>query len=267
MKEEFIPRIIHYCWFGHNPLPELAQKCIASWRQYCPDYKIVEWNEDSFDLQYCDYVAEAYECKKFAFVTDVVRLYALATYGGIYMDTDVEVIRPLDPLLEFHAISGFESEKDVPTGLMASEPNQPFILELLHEYDKMHFRLDDGSFDMTTNTTRITAVAIKYGLQLDNSYQTVNGFTFLPSEYLCPKDPTTRKLNVTDNTYCIHHFDGSWQSDARKYKTYLLENKLYKIPKTIANIIAGFLAIYKYYGLSEAIRQSLRKVCNKKIEY
>ena len=110
-----IPKIIHYCWFGGKPLPELAQKCIASWKKYCPDYEIKEWNESNFNLNSCDYVREAYEAKKWAFITDYVRLYAMVTEGGIYMDTDVEVIKPLDPFLKHKAFSGFEDEVSIPT--------------------------------------------------------------------------------------------------------------------------------------------------------
>ena len=104
-----IPKVIHYCWFGRNPLPPLAKKCIESWKKYCPDYEIKEWNEDNFPMDYNDYVKEAYEAKKWAFITDVVRLFALVTEGGIYMDTDVEVIKPLDGLLQYEAVSGFEN--------------------------------------------------------------------------------------------------------------------------------------------------------------
>ena len=131
-----IPKVIHYCWFGRNPLPILAQKCIESWKKYCPDYEIKEWNEDNFPMDYNDYVKEAYEAKKWAFITDVVRLFALVTEGGIYMDTDVEVIKPLDGLLQYEAVSGFEPCSQIPTGLMASEAHQPLFEELLRDYDK-----------------------------------------------------------------------------------------------------------------------------------
>lgn len=114
-----IPKKIHYCWFGGNPLPPLAVKCIESWKKYCPDYEIKEWNESNFDLNCNEYVREAYEAKKWAFITDVVRLYAMVTEGGIYMDTDVEVLRPLDDLLVYEAVSGFETKTRIPTGLMA----------------------------------------------------------------------------------------------------------------------------------------------------
>ena len=128
-----IPKKIHYCWFGRNPLPESAQKCIASWRKYLPDYEIKEWNEDNFDINVNLYVKQAYESRKFAFVTDYVRLYALASEGGVYMDTDVEVLKTFDPFLHHHAFSGFENNNYVPTGMMASEKNGKWVTELLDD--------------------------------------------------------------------------------------------------------------------------------------
>lgn len=211
-----IPKIIHYCWFGGNPLPELAQKCIESWKKNCPDYEVRRWDESNFDLNYNDYVREAYEARKWAFVTDVVRLYALVNYGGIYMDTDVEVLKPLDDLLSYDAVSGFESETQIPTGLMACRDLHPMFREFLGDYDGAHFKKEDGTYDTTTNVVRITNICLKYGLVQNNTLQTVNGFTLLPSDYLCPKDYRTGALNVTENTYTIHHFDGSWTSVAQK---------------------------------------------------
>lgn len=205
-----IPKVIHYCWFGRGPLPQLAVKCIESWRKYCPDYEIKEWNEDNFDLSMYPYVKEAYEARKFAFVTDVVRLYALYHEGGIYMDTDVEVIKPLDSLLGYEAVSGFESETQIPTGLMACREGHPLFGELLHEYDCIHFVKPDGSFDLTTNVVRITRTCLKYGFQPNNQLQTVKGFTLLPKDYLCPIEHEGHRLVLTDHTLCIHHFAGSW---------------------------------------------------------
>ena len=158
-----IPKIIHYCWFGGNPLPEDAQKCIASWKKYCPDYEIREWNEENFDIQSNDYVKEAYEAKKFAFVTDYVRLYALIAYGGIYMDTDVEVVKSLDAFLKHKAFSGFESSNSIPTRLMASEKDYPLFKTLMDDYENRHFLKEDGSFDMTTNTVTITNLCKQIG--------------------------------------------------------------------------------------------------------
>jgi hypothetical protein len=213
-----IPKKIHYCWFGGNPLPPLAVKCIESWKKYLPDYEIKEWNESNFDLNYNDYVREAYEAKKWAFITDVVRLYAMVTEGGIYMDTDVEVLKPLDSLLSYEAVSGFESQTRIQTGLMACREGQPLFEELLHEYDGIHFKLPDGSLDMTTNVTRITNTCLKYGFVPNNQMQTFNGFTLLPKDYLCPIEQNGHMLKLTSNTLTIHHFAGTWVEGSHKFK-------------------------------------------------
>ncbi len=214
-----IPKIIHYCWFGGKPLPELARKCIDSWRKYLPEYEIKEWNEQTFDIQSNTYAKEAYEAQKFAFVTDYVRLYALYHEGGIYMDTDVEVLKPLDDLLKYEAVSGFESPTQIPTGLMASREGHPFIKELLDEYNGLHFKKEDGSLDLTTNVTRITRHCLKYGLKQDNTLQTVNGLTLLPKDFLCPINHDGRyRMTITENTLCIHHFAGTWKTGPAKIK-------------------------------------------------
>lgn len=256
--KNMIPRKIHYCWFGGNPLPDLALKCIASWKKYCPDYEIIEWNESNFDINCCDYVREAYEAKKWAFVSDVARLYALVNYGGIYMDTDVEVIKPLDDLLLYEAVSGFESKDRIPTGLMACREGQPLFAELLHEYDIAHFLKEDGSYDTTTNVTRITNTCLKYGLRLDNTLQTVNGFTLLPYDYLCPKDITTKIVTVTENTLVIHHFDGSWLSEVDKLTAEMCR-KYYKVlPKRFAGLLGRFVAIKQLDGFRMAMKETMR---------
>ncbi len=206
-----IPKVIHYCWFGRGPLPALAQKCIASWRKYCPDYEIKEWNEDNFDLSLYPYVREAYEARKFAFVTDVVRLYALYYEGGIYMDTDVEVIKPLDKFLVHCAFSGFESEVNVPTGIMASEQYGRWAKDNLDYYDNRHFVKENGTLDMTTNVQIITSYMSNYDFQPHSSYQDFpNLITINPQEYFCPLSPISGKSTISKNTYTIHHFAGSW---------------------------------------------------------
>lgn len=213
-----IPKVIHYCWFGRGQMPKLALKCIESWKKYCPDYEIKEWNEDNFDLDMYPYVREAYDTRKFAFVTDVVRLYALYHEGGIYMDTDVEVIKPLDSLLAYDAVSGFESPTQIPTGLMASRDGHPLFKELLDEYNGIHFVRPDGTLDTTTNVIRISNTCRKYGLRLDNTLQTVRGFTLLPKDYLCPIEHEGHRLHLTENTLCIHHFAGSWVTGKALWK-------------------------------------------------
>lgn len=213
-----IPKVIHYCWFGRGQMPKLALKCIESWKKYCPDYEIKEWNEDNFDLDMYPYVREAYDTRKFAFVTDVVRLYALYHEGGIYMDTDVEVIKPLDSLLAYDAVSGFESPTQIPTGLMASRDGHPLFKELLDEYNGIHFVRPDGTLDITTNVIRISNTCREYGLRLDNTLQTVRGFTLLPKDFLCPIEHEGHRLVLTPNTLCIHHFAGSWVTGKALWK-------------------------------------------------
>ena len=256
--KEVIPKTIHYCWFGGNPLPELAQRCIASWKKYCPDYEIKEWNESNFDLNCCDYVREAYEAKKWAFVSDVARLYAIVTEGGIYMDTDVEVVQPLDSLLQYEAVSGFESKSQIQTGLMACREGQELFKELLHDYDNIHFLKEDGTFDTTTNVVRITKVCVKYGLRLDNTKQTVNGFTLLPQDYLCPKSYETGELEISDNTLAIHHFNGSWMPKEEIYRRKISQKLYAAFPMgsgRFAPLFCGFIAAGKYHGTLTALRK------------
>lgn len=228
-----IPKKIHYCWFGRGQMPELAKKCIESWKKYLPDYEIKEWNEDNFDLKMYPYVCEAYDNRKFAFVTDVVRLYALYHEGGIYMDTDVEVLKPLDCLLQYEAVSGFETDTQIQTGLMGCREGHPLFKELLDEYEDIHFVKKDGSLDLTTNVTRITNACLKYGFVPNNTLQTVKGFTLLPKDYLCPKSYISGKINLTTNTLVIHHFAGSWNTISQKVKR--------KILKIMGKRLSGFL--------------------------
>ncbi|CCY93722.1 uncharacterized protein BN804_00366 [Firmicutes bacterium CAG:884] len=217
-----IPKKIYYCWFGRKPLPKMAQKCINSWKKYLKDYEIIEINEDNFDINKCAYTKEAYEKRKFAFVTDYVRLYVLYNNGGIYMDTDVEVIKNLDCFLSHDAFSGFENENYVPTGIMASTKNNKVIKELLEYYDDKHFVLEDGSLDLTTNTETITEYFVKKGLKMNNTKQIIDGFALYPNDYFCPVNHDDHKLNKTKNTYTIHWFSGSWmpKKDKLKIKTY-----------------------------------------------
>lgn len=211
-----IPKIIHYVWLGGNELPDDALKCIESWKKFCPDYQIKEWNEENFPIEEYTYAKEAYANKKWAFVSDVARLYALVTEGGIYMDTDVEVISSLDEFLTDKAFSGFESDMGVPTGLMACEAGHPFFKTLLEEYETAHFIRPDGSLDLTTNVTRITNACLREGLVLNNQKQTIAGFTLYPKDYFCPLSHENGKLEKTENTVAIHWFAGSWKSSEEK---------------------------------------------------
>lgn len=221
MNEQRIPKIIHYCWFGGGAKPRLVQECIASWRKYLPDYEIMEWNESNFDVERLPYVREAYARRKFAFVSDVARLHALYEHGGVYMDTDVEVLRPLDGILGCEGVFGVECNEYstlVATHFIASVRGHEYVRELLSDYDGIHFVKPDGTLDLTTNPSRITDHTRRYGLRAVNERQDLCGFTFLPSEYLSPKSWYTGQLDITPRTLVIHHFAGSWMSPYVRFK-------------------------------------------------
>ena len=212
-----IPKVIHYCWFGGNPLPHLVLKCIESWQKFCPDYEIKAWNESNFDVNVCAYVKEAYEMKKWAFVSDYARLWALVNFGGIYMDTDCELVKPIDAFLNLDAFSGFESDKGVPTAIMGVQKGHPLFVELLTRYTNRRFIQKDGSFDLTTNVKDITDACLSHGLVLDGTKQTICGFTLFPRDFFCPMDWKTHEMVAfTENTHAIHHFDASWKRPETK---------------------------------------------------
>lgn len=209
-----IPKIIHYCWFGRGQMPELAVKCIESWKKFCPDYEIMVWNEDSFDINSNRYVKEAYESKKFAFVTDYVRLYAIYNYGGIYMDTDVMVLKSLDEYLGHKAFSGFESKTKIPTGIMASEKGYEVMADLLRFYDDAVFIKEDGTFNIVTNTETITRMFSEWGFIPNGEYQEIKGMAFYPQNVFCPDHKKLTNNNYMKDTVTIHYFAGSWKSEA-----------------------------------------------------
>ena len=210
-----IPKVIHYCWFGHNPKSELVQRCIKSWKMQCPDYEIVEWNEDNFDIHLNEYVREAYEAKKWAFVTDVARLWIIYHYGGIYLDTDVEMIRSFDALLNQHAFLGSEDQVHISTGLgFGAEKNNPIIKMMLDDYRDVHFFKPDGSYDLTPCPDRNTK-AVEKELsrgKLSSGLLQLKDATIYPKEYFCPLDADGIRVNKTQNTYSIHWFSASWLS-------------------------------------------------------
>ena len=212
-----IPKTIHYCWFGKGEMPELALRCIESWQKFMPDYEYKLWNEENFDVNVVPYTKEAYEARKFAFVTDYVRLWALYNEGGVYMDTDVEILKPLDDLLRLSAFTGYEGSKTQPpvTGLMASAPHGEWVKEQLDDYDNAHFVKEDGSFDMTTNTVRISKIMRSNGFVQDGKYSVYKDLHVFPTDYFCPRQ-TTGEFLLTENTYCDHHFMGTWNGNSQE---------------------------------------------------
>ena len=217
-----IPKVIHYCWFGGKELPRSAQKCIRSWKKYCPDYEIICWNEQNFDFSGNRYAREAYEAKKWAFVSDYVRLKVIYDHGGIYMDTDVELVKPLDDLLEAEGYMGYDGSNNVSTGLgFGMVREHPIMKALLEDYQDIPFRLPDGTFDTTPCPDRNIQTLVRLGLEQGKPYQELMGVRFYPPDYFAPMDFYTGKIRRTKNTYTIHHNTASWLTPRAKRTTRL----------------------------------------------
>ncbi len=212
-----IPKVIYYCWFGKGKMPPLAEKCIKSWQKYCPDYKIVCINEENFDVDQNKYASEAYSAGKWAFVSDYARLKVLYENGGIYFDTDVELIKPIDKLIENTGFMGFDDNGVVSTGLgFACEKGNKLIEAVLNDYNDISFVLNDGTLDLTPCPDRNTKVMQSLGLDLSIKDQVFMGMHILPEDYLCPVKYYNGKKVITKNTYSIHHFCASWISKTAK---------------------------------------------------
>lgn len=215
-----IPKTIHYCWFGRGEKPKLAQKCIASWKKFCPDYEIIEWNEDNFDINMNGYTRMCYEQKKYAFLSDYVRLLVVAEYGGIYFDTDVEVVRSIDALLRHPAFFGFEDTQHINTGVgFGAEAGNVVVRSMLEEYEPL-LTGGQGTIGCPILNTR---ALVKRGLVLNGEIQDLGDAVVYPDDYFNPYDDPTGRLKRTEHTYTIHWFAKSWMS-----KGSVLRSKLTK---------------------------------------
>lgn len=208
-----IPRVIHVCWFGGRPLPEAAQACVASWRKHCPSYEIRQWDERNFDVAQSPFSREAAERGEWAFVSDYARLAIVHEHGGIYLDTDVELVRPLDELLAFQAFFGFQEDRTVNTGHgFGAVPRQPVVAALLAAYEARAFVGPDGRPDRTPCPQRDAPVFSRLGFALDGTRQERDGVVILPAACFSPKSFHSGRVTATAETYAIHHFDASWHS-------------------------------------------------------
>ncbi len=221
-----IPKIIHYCWFGHGQKTATILKCIESWKKYFPDWEIIEWNEDNFDINCNTYVRQAYAVKKWAFVSDYVRFWALKKYGGIYFDTDVEVIRSFKDILNKEAFVGFETDEFVNPGqvLYCKEPENNIINKTIEWYNQAHFLDDNGIQIHGTVCIIFTEILNEYGFKPTGELQTCGNFTIFPKDYFCPFDDSTGVLKKTENTHSIHWYDKSWMPLSK-----ILRNKITRI--------------------------------------
>lgn len=222
-----IPKKIHYCWFGRNPKPKMAEKCIASWKKYCPDYEIIEWNEDNFDVNESEYTSFCFDRKMYAYLSDYVRLWAVKEYGGIYFDTDVELIKNIDALREYPAFICFEGDKFITTGLgFGAEQNYWAVNEMLKMYRKrtiaeLQATINQG-MSLTGSPKMNTYALIPFGLKQDGTRQNVRGMEILSSDYLCPFNDLTGELKVSDNTVSIHWYGKSANKRSAAIRSRLL---------------------------------------------
>lgn len=217
-----IPKVIHYCWFGHGEMPEHNKQCIETWRKYCPDYEIIEWNEDNYDITAIPYMQEAYASKRWGFVPDYARMDIIYNYGGIYLDTDVELIKSLDSLLNYSAFAGIEAETNhVAFGLgFGAEKGCVLLKELCDHYKTLHFLDANGIPDLTPNPL-ITSEYLhqhKNYVANPNEIYVLDNVTIFPPEYFCPLNYFSTKLSITKNTFSIHHYDASWKTLSEKHE-------------------------------------------------
>ena len=212
---EMIPKVINYCWFGRNPLPPLAMKCIESWKRFLPDYEIKEWNEDNFDYNKCIYARQAYERGYYAFVSDYVRAKVLYEYGGIYLDTDVKIIKKL-PNVPEKGFLGFERRKFIGTAVMAAEPESELIAELLDYYEQHEFVQQKGYIDSIANVSILTDICRRKGLIPDGRKQKIEGFEIFSRELFYPKKLNENTFETTGETCAIHMCSNSWMTEREK---------------------------------------------------
>lgn len=252
-----IPKKIHFCWLSGEEYPELIQRCMDSWQRVLPDYEIKCWNTENFDVNICRYTREAFQAGKYAFVSDYVRLYALYNEGGIYLDSDIEVLKSFDDLLHNTAFTGFEqNDRVVAAWIFGSEKGNPIFKEFLDYYGNRGFLLPNGEYDLTPNTVPITNICVKNGLQPNGKEQKLDSITVYPRDFFCPYNRATEEWNITGHTYTVHYFNGAWIS--REKKQIIAKRK---------QIICryGKLAGYLYYGFgtwkTEGFRHFIKEFC------
>lgn len=255
-----IPKKIHYCWVGNAPKPEPVLYCIESWKKYCPDYEIIEWNETNYDFSKNLYMKQAYEAKKWGFVPDYARLDIIYQYGGIYLDTDVEIIKNLDDLLSSKSFFGFEDtgegEYFVACGLgFGAEANNNLIKLLRDYYDSVNFKNKDGSLNLMPAPRHNSVVFKKYGIKMDNHLQNIEGNVFYPAEFFCPKIFKTGKTKISTNTHSIHHFSASWMDE--KIRNEIAHNQAVclRFGDKRGRFLLKAESVWKKYGLLGSVKK------------
>lgn len=213
-----IPKTIHYCWFGGKPKPKLAEKCIASWKKFCPDYEIIEWNESNYDVHKNEYTSFCYDNQKWAYLSDFARLDIIAEHGGVYFDTDVELVKPIDELLQYEAFYGFESDDAINTGEGFGAQKNHCTVEAMKKVYLDGSLIKNGVIVPTGCPRLNTDALLGLGLAVNGKRQNVAGAELLPADYMNPLESTTGRLNVTKNTISIHWYSMSAQSAGERLR-------------------------------------------------
>lgn len=264
-----IPKIIHYCWVGGAPKPKSVLYCLASWKKFCPDYEIIEWNESNYDFHKNNYMSQAYEAKKWGFVPDYARLDIIYEYGGIYLDTDVEIIRSFDELLEQEAFMGFEETGDggdyyVNCGQgFGAVPHHEIIKKAREIYDHLSFKKEDGSLNMLASPHYTTQALRQFGLLQVNKKQELPGMTIFTSDVLCPKNFTTGEINITPNTVSIHHFTASWLDEKIKAELAYQQKMKNRFGEKNAQKAMYVQSVIKKYASAKMLLQLPSAIVNK----
>lgn len=230
-----IPKIIHYCWFGGREMPDNLKKCLESWEKFMPNYQWMRWDETNFDVNILLWTKQAYSSRKYAFVSDYVRLKALYEYGGIYLDTDVMLLKSLDELRVYEAFTGFEGQTKLTSAVIGAEKEFPIIKEFMQYYQCRSFFYDDGTENKEANVVMMTEICKKYGLITNNTEQTIQGMHIFPKTYFCPLDFYMNK-DFSDNTYAIHYFDASWLDEETKKQINKERSNTYKIKMAVLSL-------------------------------
>ncbi len=235
-QKQMIPRTIHYCWFGGGKMSPFLEECMESWKKFCPDYEIVRWDENNYDVSKFTYTRQAYECGKYAFVSDVARLDILYRYGGIYLDTDVKLLRSLDGLLRNRGFVGVENWGNINSGGgIGAMPEHPMIKEMLDHRTGYSFILEDGTMNVETNGFYETVPFRKHGMRIDNTLQIINDMVVYPAHVFHPYDYMSGEEHVTEDTYSVHYFSGGWMDSADKNNRTETQKKYSEFMKRMQN--------------------------------
>lgn len=261
--KKYVPKVLHYCWFSGEAIPDNYIYYLKTWQEKCPDYEIKQWDSNNFEIDNV-FAKEAYLSKKWAFVTDYARLKILYENGGIYLDLDVELLKSFDDLLKYKFFMGLETDSDIATCVIGSEPHNEIIGNLLEYYDDVRFINNDGTFNQITNVQIVTKqITERYGLQLSNNITYIDGSSvILSKDYFSPKDYFTGITKITEDTHSIHHFGESWKDTKdvlrgkKVHEIYeqmnIFQSKYPYVNKLIYRVLVVY-ANYSLYGIKDTL--------------